>query len=173
MQSLLLLGVTPGAAVVYLLAGPATNMGELNAIRANMGGKVAVYYALALMVVALTAGLVTDYFVYPDYQYAAAGTQGKLVVQQCCVPVLYNEKSIYKVNFSKVSPLEWGSGAVLAFLIVVGVTHKLREFLVNPCQSCLWREYARDHQCVQQCHVRRKHDRYVRLKQWIKRDHLS
>jgi uncharacterized membrane protein YraQ (UPF0718 family) len=170
MQSLLLLGMTPGAAVVYLMAGPATNMGELNAIRTNMGGKVAVYYALALMVVALTAGLITDHFVYPDYHYAAASMQNKLVVQQCCVPVLYNEKSIYKVNFSDVSLLEWGSGAILALLIAVGVTGKLRDLLVNPCQSCLWKEYARDHQCAQQCHVRRKHEWFVRLKRCIIKD---
>ena len=35
-QSLLLKGVSPGAAVAYLIAGPATNFGELAAIRSSM-----------------------------------------------------------------------------------------------------------------------------------------
>jgi uncharacterized protein len=43
-QGLLLLGATPGAAVAYMIAGPATNLGELNAIRNSMGSKTAIYY---------------------------------------------------------------------------------------------------------------------------------
>ena len=52
-QGLLLLGATPGAAVAYMIAGPATNLGELNAIRNSMGLKTALYYAFALVVLAL------------------------------------------------------------------------------------------------------------------------
>ncbi len=36
-QSLLLKGISPGAAVAYLIAGPATNMGEIAAIKRSMG----------------------------------------------------------------------------------------------------------------------------------------
>ncbi|MFC1761104.1 permease [Planctomycetota bacterium] len=157
-QSLLLLGISPGAAVVYLLAGPATNMGELNALRANMGGKVATYYAAALIAVALTAGLMGDYLIFSDYQYLSEVVNGQLVVQQCCVPVLYNETSIYGADFTTVSPLEWTSTAILALVVIFGTFQQLRAFIVNPCQSCRWRDYAQQKKCAQHCHVRRKHD---------------
>lgn len=162
-QSLLLLGVSPGAAVVYLMAGPATNMGELNAIRANMGGKVATYYAVALIAVALSAGLVTDYLIFSDYHYASANVNGELVVQQCCVPVLYGQTSIYAVDFSTVTPLEWASTAILALVVIYGTYQQIRDFFVNPCRSCRWREYAEQNKCAEQCHVRRKHDLFRRI----------
>ncbi|MDB4335072.1 permease, partial [bacterium] len=68
-QGLLLLGASPGAAIAYMIAGPATNLGELNAIRKAMGIKPSLFYALALVIIALSAGMVTDQLVFPDYQY--------------------------------------------------------------------------------------------------------
>ncbi|TWT80724.1 putative permease [Planctomycetes bacterium CA13] len=163
-QSLLLLGLSPGAAVVYMMAGPATNMGELNAIRANMGGKVAGYYAIALIAVALTAGIATDRLIFSGYQYDATTINGELVVRQCCVPVLYNETSIYAIDFSDVTALQWGSAVVLFAVVAYGLYDKINEFLINPCRSCLWRDYAEKNRCAQKCHVRRKHDFYKKLK---------
>jgi uncharacterized protein len=125
-QSLLMLGITPGAAVVYLMAGPATNMGELNAIRTNMGAKTAVYYTVSLMIVALMAGIITDQFLYADYKYSAENINGQLIVQQCCVPILYNQPSIYAADFSAVSMLEWISAVVLGAVIFTGCTKRLR-----------------------------------------------
>lgn len=54
--SLLARGVDPGVAVVFLIAGPATNLGELNAIRNAMGWRAALFYATSLIVIALSAG---------------------------------------------------------------------------------------------------------------------
>lgn len=42
-----------------MIAGPATNLGELNAIRLSMGLKPAVFYA-AIFVLSLVAGVITD-----------------------------------------------------------------------------------------------------------------
>ncbi len=162
-QSLLLLGLSPGAALVYMMAGPATNMGELNAIRATMGMKTAVYYAAALVVVALAGGLVTDHLLFADYNYMATEVNGELIVQQCCVPVLYNQTSIYGIDFSSVSPLEWGMGAILLCTMLVGLKHEIGEFISNPCKTCIWREYQHKHKCAAKCHVRRKHEWFRRI----------
>lgn len=162
-QSLLLLGLSPGAAVVYMMAGPATNMGELNAIRASMGMKTSVYYAAALVVIALTAGLVTNHILYPDYNYMANEVNGELVVQQCCVPVLYNQTSVYGIDFASVSPVEWTTGFILLCTMIVGLTHEIREFISNPCKTCIWRDYQHQHKCAAKCHVRRKHDWFKRI----------
>lgn len=162
-QSLLLLGLSPGAAVVYMMAGPATNMGELNAIRATMGMRTAVYYAVSLVVVALSAGLVTDHLFFAGYAYLASEVNGELIVQQCCVPVLYNQNSIYGIDFSSVSILEWVMGAILLCTILVGLKHEIGEFISNPCKTCIWREYQHKNKCAAKCHVRRKHEWFKRI----------
>lgn len=162
-QGLLLLGVSPGAAVVYLMAGPATNLGELNVIRAQMGMRTAAYYVVSLIVVALSAGMLADHLIFSSYTYAASEINGALVVQQCCIPVLYGESSIYAVDFSSVSTLEWVSTGVLAVVVCIGIFQRCREFFVNPCQSCVWSDYGPTGRCARICHVRRKHDLFRRV----------
>ncbi len=58
--SLISRGVDPGVAMVFLIAGPATNLGELNAIRAAMGARAALFYASMLITIALVAGAATS-----------------------------------------------------------------------------------------------------------------
>lgn len=162
-QGLLLLGATPGAAVAYMIAGPATNLGELNAIRNSMGSKTALYYTFALIVLALVAGLVTDQLVFPEYQYHAYRVQGELVVQQCCVPLIFGQ-GIGTSGVSAQIPLwHWPFGIVLFGVIVYGVFSKLRHFVVNPCITCTWKAYGNDGFCGSKCHVRRKHDLFKRI----------
>ena len=157
-QGLLLLGATPGAAVAYMIAGPATNLGELNAIRRSMGPKTAIYYTIALIVMALVAGLTTDLLVFPNYQYHAYRVQGELVVQQCCVPLIFGE-GINTVGMSSQIPFwHWPFGIVLFGVIVYGIFIKLRHFVLNPCKTCTWKVYGSDGFCGSKCHVRRKYD---------------
>ncbi|MDZ7723932.1 MAG: permease [candidate division KSB1 bacterium] len=157
-QGLLLLGATPGAAVAYMIAGPATNLGELNAIRRSMGGKPAVFYALALIVIALSAGMITDHLVFPDYQYHAYRVQGELVVSQCCVPLIFGD-GIDSAVANRTSPVwHWPFALLLAAVILFGIFKKLRYFFINPCLSCSWRAYGADGVCGSKCHVRRKYE---------------
>lgn len=67
--SLLARGVDPGVAVAFLIAGPATNLGELNAIRRAMGLKAATFYAASLIAIALLAGAATSWL--PEASSAA------------------------------------------------------------------------------------------------------
>ncbi|MEM8865560.1 MAG: permease, partial [Planctomycetota bacterium] len=59
--SLLARGVDPGVAIAFLIAGPATNLGELNAIRNAMGWRSAVLYTGSLIVIAFAAGMATSF----------------------------------------------------------------------------------------------------------------
>jgi uncharacterized membrane protein YraQ (UPF0718 family) len=165
-QGLLLLGATPGAAIAYMIAGPATNLGELNAIRKSMGLQSALYYAVALVVMALVAGTVTDQLVFPDYQYHAYRVQGELVVQQCCVPLIFGDRigSFAPVGF----PLwHWPFGILFFSIILYGLVSKLKHFIINPCKTCTWKEYGRDGTCGSKCHVRRKYEFLRGLKRHI------
>jgi len=162
-QGLLLMGATPGAGVAYLLAGPATNLGELNAIRHGMGWKKSIYYMVMLLLVALAAGLVTDHLVFPDYQYHAYRQQGELVVSQCCVPLMFGDAVGNQVVGNISSPVwHWPFGVVLAGVVCFGVYKKLMYFFINPCMGCSRIELM-DGSCGGKCHVRRKYD----LLSWI------
>lgn len=157
-QGLLLLGATPGAAVAYMIAGPATNLGELNAIRNSMGLKTAVYYTIALVVLALAGGLVTDQLVFPDYQYHAYRVQGELVVQQCCVPLIFGQGVGTTGVSAQIPAWHWPFGIALFGIIIYGVYIKLKHFVVIPCKTCIWKAYGQDGFCGSKCHVRRKYD---------------
>jgi uncharacterized membrane protein YraQ (UPF0718 family) len=157
-QGLLLLGASPGAAVAYMIAGPATNLGELNAIRRSMGLKPAVFYASAILVLSLVAGTITDQVVFPDYQYHAYRLQGELVVQQCCVPLIFGE-GVNSTGISAQIPFwHWPFGIALFAIIVYGVFIKTMHFFINPCKTCNWKAYGNDGFCGSKCHIRRNYD---------------
>lgn len=58
--ALILSGVSPGAALVFLLAGPATNLASLSVVAATLGKRSAAIYLTTISVVAVSMGLVTD-----------------------------------------------------------------------------------------------------------------
>ena len=49
-------GLNPGAALVFLLAGPATNLGSLTVLLKFLGARVVAIYLGAIVVVTLSAG---------------------------------------------------------------------------------------------------------------------
>jgi len=53
-------GMSPGAALVLLLVGPATNIGALGALRSKLGGPTVTIYLTTIIVVALASGALLD-----------------------------------------------------------------------------------------------------------------
>lgn len=60
---LLLAGVSPGVAMVFLMAGPATNISTLGIIGKELGRRSLIAYLTGVSVVALITGYVVDYLV--------------------------------------------------------------------------------------------------------------
>lgn len=58
--SLLIAGLSPGAVLVFMLAGPATNIATLGVVRKEMGTRYMVAYLVGVGVTAITCGLLTD-----------------------------------------------------------------------------------------------------------------
>ena len=58
--ALALKGLSPGAALVFLLAGPATNVATITVVAQTLGKKVAVVYVSSIAVVAMILGLVVN-----------------------------------------------------------------------------------------------------------------
>lgn len=55
-------GLNPGAALVFLLAGPATNLGTLGVLYRQFGKKLVIIYLISIISVSLAAGLVLNLF---------------------------------------------------------------------------------------------------------------
>jgi len=62
---LILKGITPGAALVFLITGPATNAAAFTTIWKVLGGRTAIVYLITVAVCALGSGLLLD-TMFPD-----------------------------------------------------------------------------------------------------------
>jgi len=58
--ALIMKGLTPGAALVFLMTGPATNAAAFTTIWKVLGARTAIIYLLTVVVSALSAGLLLD-----------------------------------------------------------------------------------------------------------------
>ena len=58
---LLLSGISPGAALVFMLTGPATNIATLMVIKQELGNKELVIYLTSVILSAIASGLTVDY----------------------------------------------------------------------------------------------------------------
>jgi len=57
---LLLAGLSPGTVLVFLLAGPATNIATMGVVRREMGARVLAVYLLGIAASSLLLGLILD-----------------------------------------------------------------------------------------------------------------
>jgi hypothetical protein len=74
--ALILQGVSPGAALVFLLAGPATNITSLTVLIGVLGKRAAAVYLTAISVCAVLFGLAVD-AVYNGFNLTAAAAAGQ------------------------------------------------------------------------------------------------
>ncbi len=74
--ALILKGVSPGAALVFLMAGPATSIINVPLIYRILGTRRLVIYLASIATVSICAGLALDY-IYHIYQVSAQATMGQ------------------------------------------------------------------------------------------------
>ncbi|MGD9238300.1 MAG: SO_0444 family Cu/Zn efflux transporter [Desulfobacterales bacterium] len=74
--ALILKGVSPGAALVFLLAGPATNLASLTVLTGVLGKRATAIYLTSIAVCAVLIGLIVDQV------YASLGISAQAVVGQ-------------------------------------------------------------------------------------------
>lgn len=72
--SLMIKGLSPGTALVLLMAGPAANFASFTLISREMGRKSAIIYLASIVVGAMTFGLIIDY-VLPDGWFTLGNAQ--------------------------------------------------------------------------------------------------
>ena len=74
--ALILKGVSPGAALVFLLAGPATNMASLTVLTGVLGKRATAIYLASIAICAVVFGLIVDQV------YASLGISAQAMVGQ-------------------------------------------------------------------------------------------
>lgn len=71
--AMIVAGISPGAALVFLLAGPATNLITISAVRQNLGSKAAMWYILTVATFSYAFGTLLDYiWTMPDFRASPA-----------------------------------------------------------------------------------------------------
>lgn len=60
---LLMAGITPGAALVFMLTGPATNIATLMVIKNELGKRELLLYLISIILTAILSGLTLDYLI--------------------------------------------------------------------------------------------------------------
>jgi uncharacterized protein len=107
--ALILKGMSPGAALVFLLAGPATNMATLTVLVNVLGKRATAIYLAAIALFAVLSGLAVDqiYAVWGISARAAAGQAAEIVPDG----------------------IRWGSAAVVLLISIRPVTAGIRSRL--------------------------------------------
>lgn len=121
--ALFMRGAMPGAMLAYMIAGPATNLGELNAIRKSMGFSTATFYAVGLISIALAGGLIANHVVFADYEYTATMiAENELEVQECCVPMIFGNR-VERNNLGRIAASipTWHYPFIVVLLLTIGV----------------------------------------------------
>ena len=105
--ALMMKGLTPGAALVLLMAGPSCNMASILVINKTLGRKSLVLYLVSIITMAILWGHVVDYLLPAEWFQMA------LSVGRCCI-----EEST--------SWLNWSSTIVLGLLLLNALWHTYR-----------------------------------------------
>jgi hypothetical protein len=74
--ALILKGVSPGAALVFLLSGPATNMASLAVLAGTLGRRASIIYLSSIAVCSVCFGLVVDQ-IYANWGISAQAMAGQ------------------------------------------------------------------------------------------------
>ncbi|MBL9161609.1 MAG: permease [Planctomycetaceae bacterium] len=140
-QSLLAKGASPGVAVAFMIAGPATNLGELLALRRGLGRGAAAFYAVALICLAFAGGIVADRLVSPEliadatrasgslYRQHHAHAHGGVLEQIAAEPAARDVSGA--LHWHSVTMWQWPFVAVLAWMIGLGMTRRFKPSVVR------------------------------------------
>jgi len=101
-------GISPGAAMVFLLAGPATNIAGLLVLNKQFGARVLAGYLLAIAVCSVVAGALLDRLVGPGFTLPVAAVEHVHATAsplQVTCSLLLVALALVSIGRSKVIPL--------------------------------------------------------------------
>jgi hypothetical protein len=114
--TLLAAGAAPGAAVVFLLTGTATNLPELIALYKTIGRRVVVLYVSMLVVLSFLAGLAINAWLLPGFEPVFDPLQGLDALERSA-----------RFSPSGTGFLTLAAAVTVALLALVGLAQRLRQ----------------------------------------------
>lgn len=140
--ALVLGGFTPALVWIFLMAGPVTNLGDINVLRRNLGWRNTFLYVGVVVVVTFLWGWVIhanmqwmDLYAHVREYYATqpslVGFDGELATAVADSNWLGLPREIYIA-----------SALVMVFFTLNGAWLALKEFCINPCLHC--KHYQKD-----------------------------
>jgi len=148
-QKLLLLGASPGVAFAYLVAGPATNLGELTVIRRSMGTRTTLYYTVSLMVIAIGGGLFINAWLLDPESSRMIGLGAKQMGEHLKAIAKWSDFQLLLSDMGWLTVLS----TLLVFAIIAwGSIQKIRLLYTDPCQHChFWNDVSKTAACPGRC----------------------
>lgn len=98
---LLLAGISPGTVLVFLLAGPATNLATLAILHKELGQRTLAAYIAGIAIASISLGLLTDLLI----DYLAIDIQAQLAGTQEVVPLWFAASSALLLLFFAIKPV--------------------------------------------------------------------
>lgn len=109
--AMIVAGISPGATLIFLLAGPATNLITISAVRQNLGSKAAIWYVSVVAVLSYTFGLILDFvWTMPDFHAESAAH-------------LHDQHSLGMIH--------WFASGLLGLLMIWHIGRKARRKMVK------------------------------------------
>lgn len=103
----LLAGLSPGAVLVFMLVGPASNIGTLMIIKKELGVRAIIAYLLGIVLTAFSFGFMLNWFAgyYAwDFAYGAANNHAApvsiLSIVSALILAVFMLKALWQTNFS-------------------------------------------------------------------------
>jgi uncharacterized protein len=156
--ALVLAGFTPGLVWIFLMAGPVTNLGDINVLRRNVGWRSTLLYVTLVVVMTFLWGAVIhhqlqweDIWVHVREYYA---TQPGLGGDDAATGAALASSGWLGLP----REIHYAAAILLAYLTLHGGWNKARQFWLNPCLDC--RHFQDDMHldpsiCVRPCWKRR------------------
>ncbi len=98
---LILAGISPGTALVFMMAGPATNVSTLGVIKNEMGTSVLLYYLLGISLCAIGFGYLLDW----GASYYAIDFSQQVLNNHNLLPYWFNLACVVLIAFLSCKPL--------------------------------------------------------------------
>lgn len=135
--ALMMKGLTPGAALVLLMAGPAANIASILVIRKSLGSRTAFVYLLSIILGAITFGLGIDYMMPREWFVSSLVADSG----EC----LHESASWF----------EWGCSILLGLLLLYALV--IRRHDECGCGCGCNEEHEEKHCCCGEKHEEDKH----------------
>jgi len=133
--TLVLAGVEPQLVWIFLMAGPITNLGDMNVLRRNLGWRSTLTYIGAVSTVVFMWGLVIKYGVdwmeVWTYVRQYYGLQSGIIGEGGM-----NEAFQYGAAFRLPQEVHYVASVAFVGLILNGAWLTIKEFRANPCLHC-------------------------------------